>query len=287
MLLPGQSVEELARNPIVNMEVVSPSYFRVLGVPVLTGRAFNEGDRQGTTKVVVVSSATSRALWPGKDPIGERLGGKGEFTVVGVVPDTRYRDLVAARPSVYFPLAQPFFPMTPTTLVMRGDIAASQLRQAVAEVEGDVTVTSVATLGALLEGPRAQPRLNALVLGLFASAAIALAAIGVFSIMATMVRRRTREIGIRMALGATGGAVGRMVVFRGMLIATIGTVAGILAARAVSGMLSGLLFEIAATDVRTSIFVVTGVMTVTILACLVPARASAGVDPVKALRVEG
>ena len=290
MAVPGQSAEERARNPIVNMEVVSPSYFSVLGVPVLQGRTFNEGDREGATAVVVVSSATARALLPGRDPIGQRLGGGGEFTVIGVVPDTRYRDLVAARPSVYFPLAQPRFPMTPTTIVMRANlvnIGARELRQVVADVERDVTVTSVATLGSLLEGPRAQPRLNALVLGLFASAALVLAAIGLFSVMATMVRRRTREIGIRLALGATGGDVGRMVVLRGLVIATCGTVAGVLGARAVSGLVSGLLFEIAATDVRTSILVITGVLTVAILACLIPARASAVVDPVKALRVEG
>ncbi len=287
---PGQSAEEQARNPVVNMEVASPGYFSVLGVPVLQGRAFKEGDRDGSTRVVIVSSAAARAFWPGRDPIGQRLGRQGEFTVVGVVPDTRYRDLVSARPSVYFPLLQPYFPMTPTTLVMRAaaGMGASQLfLQATGETDGGVTVTHVATLEELLEGPRAQPRLNAVVLSLFATAALLLAAIGLFSVMATMVRRRTREIGIRMALGATGGDVRRMVVFRGMVIAIAGVAAGVFVARAVSGLVAGLLFEVAVTDVATPIIVVATVLVVAALASFIPARGGARIDPVKALRVEG
>jgi putative ABC transport system permease protein len=166
-------------------------------------------------------------------------------------------------------------------------MGARQLHQAVAEVDDGVTVTGVATLAELLEGPRAQPRLNAVVLTLFATAALALAAIGLFSVMATMVRRRTREIGIRMALGATGGDVRRMVVFRGMVIAMAGAVTGVLVARAVSGLVAGLLFEVAATDEVTSIIVVATVLAVAALASLIPARGGARIDPVRALRVEG
>jgi putative ABC transport system permease protein len=125
------------------------------------------------------------------------------------------------------------------------------------------------------------------VLSLFAMAALALAAIGLFSVMATMVRRRTREIGIRMALGATAGDVRRMVVNRGMVISVAGAAAGVFVARAVSGLVSGLLFEVSATDVTTSIAVVAAVLAVAALASFIPARGGARVDPVKALRVEG
>ncbi len=288
--VPGQSAEERARNPIVNMEVISPSYFDVLDVPVLQGRAFTEEDREGAAHAVIVSSSTAQAFWPGRDAIGQRLAMGGEFTVVGVVPDTRYRDLKTARPSVYFPLAQPRFPMTPTTIVVRSDlgtrVSAGQLRQAVAEVEPDVVVSSVATLEELLDGPRAQPRLNAMTLSLFAAAALTLAAIGLFSVMSTMVRRRTRELGIRMALGATSGEVGRMVVWRGLAIAAGGVAVGVVGARKTSTMLSGLLFEVSATDGTTMVGIIALVLVVAILASLIPARVGAGVDPVKALRVD-
>lgn len=287
--VPGQSVEERAKNPVVNMEVVSPSYFAVLRVPVLQGRPFTDDDRAGSTPVAVVSVSMAQALWPGRDAVGQQLGSKGEFTVVGVIPDLRYRELEDARPSVYFPLAQPRFPMTPTTLVIRGDnaaLGAAQLRAAVAEVDAGVTVASVATMENLLEGPRAQPRLNAMVLGLFAAGAVLLAAIGMFSVMATMVRRRTRELGIRMALGATRANVGGMVLRRGLVIAAFGTIAGLLGARTVGTLLSGLLFEVTPTDSVTFLGVTVAVISVAALASYFPARAGASVDPVKSLRAD-
>jgi putative ABC transport system permease protein len=290
MATPAQTPEERARNPVVNMEIIAPGYFRTLGAPILQGRAFSESDRDGAPAVVIVSSTTARAFWPDADPVGQRIGTSGEFTVVGVVPDTRYRDLMAARPSVYFPLAQSFFPVTPTSLLIRTRDAsrttAAALRQAVSEVDADVTVSSVATLQDLLEGPRAQPRLNAMVLVLFAVAALSLSAIGLFSVMATMVKRRTRELGIRMALGATGGDVGRMVVRRALVIALFGTVAGIAGARATGSLLSGLLFEVNATDVPTLLGVVALVLAVAILASLIPARVGARLEPISALRVD-
>ena len=287
--IPGQSAEERARNPVVNMEVVSPSYFTVLGVPVLRGRPFTDDDRAGSTPVAVVSLSTARSLWPGRDAVGQRLGTEGEFTVVGVIPDLRYRELEEARPSVYFPLAQPRFPMTPTTLVMRGEnltLNAAQIRAAVAEVDAGVTVASVATMETLLESPRAQPRLNAMVLGLFAAGALTLAAIGMFSVMATMVRRRTRELGIRMALGASRANVGGMVLRRGLAIAAVGTIAGLLGARTVGTLLSGLLFEVTPTDSMTFLGVAVAVIAVAALASFFPARAGASVDPVKSLRAD-
>lgn len=290
MATPVQTPEERARNPVVNMEIIAPGYFRTLGTPILQGRAFSERDREGAPPVVIVSSATARAFWPNADPVGQRLGTRGEFTVVGVVPDTRYRDLMTARPSVYFPLAQSFFPVIPTTILIRARdaarIAGAVLRQAVSEVDPEVVVSSVATLQDLLEGPRAQPRLNAMVLVLFAVAALSLAAIGLFSVMATMVRRRTHELGIRMALGATGGDVGRMVVMRGLAIALFGSLAGIAGARATGGLLSGLLFEVSATDAPTLLGVVVLVLAVAILASLIPARIGARLEPISALRVE-
>jgi putative ABC transport system permease protein len=291
LTLPGQGAEEQKRNPVVNMEIVTPNYFATIATPVLQGRAFTDADRDGAPPVVIVSTSTARALWPGQDPIGKhvQLGGERELAVVGVVPDTRYRDLKVDRPSVYFPLAQSFFPVAPTKLLVRTESAvsaASLIRQAVSEIDPGITVANVATLQQQLEGPRAQPRLNSLILGAFAVAALTLAAIGLFSVMSTMVRRRTREIGIRMALGATSGEVGTMVVMRGLVITLVGTVAGIVAARAAGALMSGLLYEIEASDLMTTAGVAIAVMLVAVVACVMPARFGSRVEPGIALRSE-
>jgi putative ABC transport system permease protein len=289
--LPGQGPEDRQQNPIVNMEIVTPNYFTTIGTPVLQGRAFTGADREGAPGVVIVSASTARALWPGQDPLGRRveMGRNRELTVVGVVPDTRYRDLRSARPSVYFPLAQSFFPVAPAKLLVRTEgvvSAAALIRQAVTEVDPGVTVASVATLEQHLEGPRAQPRLNSLILGAFAVAALALAAVGLFSVMSTMVRRRTREIGIRMALGATSQGVRTMVVLRSVLIAACGTAAGLVAARATGALLSGLLYGIESSDILTTAAVAFVVLSVAIIASVLPARRGSRVDPVVALRTD-
>jgi len=291
LVLPGQGDEEQKRNPIVNMEIVTPSYFATISTPVVQGRAFTDADREGAPPVLIVSASTARALWPNQDPIGKRvqLGKERELTVVGVVPDTRYRDLRTGRPSVYFPLAQSFFPVVPTKLLVRTEGTvnpASLIRQAVAEIDPGVTVANVATLEQHLEGPRAQPRLNSMVLVAFAVAALTLAAIGLFSVMSTMVRRRTREIGIRMALGATSAEVGTMVVMRGLVVTLLGTGAGIVAARATGALMTGLLYEIEPSDVLTTAGVAIAVMMVAVLASILPARLGSRVEPVIALRAE-
>jgi putative ABC transport system permease protein len=289
--LPGQGTEERQRNPIVNMEIIAPSYLATIGTPVLQGRAFADTDRDGAPGVVIVSASTARALWPGQDPVGKRveMGRNRQPTVVGVVPDTRYRDLRSARPSVYFPLAQSFFPVAPTKLLVRLEVtvsAASLIRQAVSDVDPGVTVASVATLEEHLEGPRAQPRLNSLILGAFAAAALTLAAIGLFSVMSTMVRRRSREIGIRMALGATSREVGTMVVVRGLLITVTGTLVGIVVARATGTLMSGLLYEIEASDILTTAAVALVVLIVAVVASVLPAKAGSRVEPLTALRAD-
>lgn len=287
---PGQVADERLRNPIVNMDIVAPGYFSTIGTPMIQGRQFTDADREGGIGVVIVSASTASALWPGQNPLGQQveMGRDRLFTVVGVVPDTRYRDLKTDRPSVYFPLAQSFFPVAPSKLLVRteGAVSASLIRQAVAEIDPDVTVAGVAALAEHLEGPSAQPRLNSMILGAFAVTALMLAAIGLFSVMSTMVRRRRHEIGIRMALGATSREVGGMLVARGVVIATIGMFTGIAAARATSTLMSGLLYEIEASDILTTAGVALIVLMVAIIASIVPARIGSRVDPVVALRAE-
>jgi putative ABC transport system permease protein len=276
---------------MVNMEVAAPNYFAMLGTPVLRGRSFNDEDREGATPVIMVSSSVARHFWPNSDPIGKRLAGAGrELIVIGVVPDTRYRELQTPRPTVYFPLRQSPFPIVPTTLLIRtraspAEIVAALRARVVAQP--GVELVGAHSLETLLDVPRAQPRLNAVVLGLFAAAAVSLAAIGLFAVIATMVRQRTRELGIRMALGATAGGVRRMVMMRGLTLGVAGAAVGIIGAVAMSRMLSALLFEISPTDTATLMSVAGVILIVAAIASFVPARFARRIDPIIALRSEG
>ena len=258
--------------------------------------------------MIVVSSSVARHFWPSSDPLGKRLtDGQRELTVVGVVPDLRYRELQTPRPTVYFPLRQSPFPVAPSTLLIRtatpssggrnshpvrseGSAVAAivaDLRATIARAEPGVVLVSAHSVETLLDAPRAQPRLNAVVLGLFAGAALLLAAVGLFAVIATMVRQRTREMGIRMALGATAGDVRRMVMMRGLTLGVIGATIGIAGALATSRMLSALLFEISATDAPTLASVSVAILIVAAIASFVPARLTRRIDPIIALRNEG
>jgi putative ABC transport system permease protein len=289
---PGQSREERSRNPMLNLEIAAPNYFSTLGIPILRGRAFTDADREGSSPVVIVSSSVARHFWPHEDPIGKRLvSGNGQVSVVGIVPDARYRDLFNARSSAYFPLRQsPFGGMLPTTLVIRAGEATpalvSQLRRVVKETSPGLEVVSATSVESLLEDPRASARLNAIVLTFFAMAALSLAALGLFAIIVTMVRQRTHELGIRMALGASAGDVRALVMRRGASLALIGGVVGIATALATSRLLSALLFDTQPTDVVTLVGVATTMLVVALLASLLPARSSTRIDPVIALRSE-
>src|SRR2546425_1143490 len=290
----GQSAEQAAANPMLNMEIVTPDYFATLGIAVRRGRVFTDADREGAPPVVVISESAARLFWGTDDPIGKRLR-MGEnleraLSVVGVIPDTRYRDLRDARASIYFPLRQSFFPYMPMKLAVRTSgpptEAVPAIRRAISESEPGVALASAAPFGAFLEGPLAQPRLNALLLAVFASAAVALAAVGLFGAMATMVRQRTREIGVRMALGATARDLRRMVMGRGLAVASTGSVLGLLGALLANRLLAAMLYEVTPTDPAT-LTVVTGFLIgIAALASFVPAQSSTRIDAVVALRCE-
>ena len=290
----GQSPEQAGTNPMVNMEVATPDYFRTLGVPIIRGRGFTDADREGVPGAVIVSQSTARLYWPAADPIGKRLrmGEKLEqvFTVVGVVPDTRYRDLRDARPSIYFPLRQSFFPFAPWTLAIRTTgspaDAVPAIRRVISETAPGVALASAAPFETFLEGPLAQPRMNALLLAVFAGAAVVLAAVGLFGAMATMVRQRTRELGVRMALGATGRDLWRMIMRRGLMIAGGGAALGLLGALLANRLLAAMLYNVTPTDPATLTTVAVLLLATGLVACYMPARQAMRVDPVVALRTE-
>jgi predicted permease len=286
----GQSSEDAAHNPMVDLEVVGPEFFSTLGLPVTRGRAFTPRDVSGAPAVVVISESAARHYWPGENPIGRRMdGGSGSLvTVIGVVPDTRYRDLRDPHSTMYFPLAQSPFPFPPTTLLIRTTRApadaAAAVRSAIAEVAPDVSVGRAISFGQLLAGPLAEPRMNALLLILFGLSAIALASVGLFGVLATTVRQRRRELGIRMTLGASPGEVARMIVRRGLVLATLGTASGLLIALGANRLLASLLFEISPTDAVTLGAVAATVAIVAVVASAIPARTSSRIDPAIALR---
>jgi predicted permease len=288
----GQTAEEAARNPSLMFEVVTPKYFTTFGIPVLRGRPFTDQDRADSPPVAIISASVARHYWAGADPVGKRLLGPEDsaLTIVGVVPETRYRDLRDARPSIYFPLSQSSFPVAPMTLAIRSEGRPADLiptiRRAIGELEPGVALASAAPFEALLQEPLAQHRLNALLLAVFAGAAVTLAAVGLFGVMATMVRQRTRELGIRMALGASAADVGRLVLRRGMALATVGTSVGLLGALAGNRLLSSMLFEVSPTDPPTLAVVALILLCVAAVASLIPTRSSTRIEPAVALQAE-
>jgi putative ABC transport system permease protein len=288
-----QTPEEAKNNPTLNIELVAPSYFETFGIPILQGRAFATEDRRGTTRVIVLSESAARAFWPGQNPLGRRMGNADTSlmgTVVGVVPDTRYRDLRVARPTIYFALAQSTFPFAPSQLAIRtaSDPASvvPALRRVLSETSPGVSLVRAAPFDSYLAGPLAQPRLDATLLSVFAVAAMLLSAVGLFGVLATSVRQRTREIGVRLALGASPGGVAALVVRRALVIGGIGIAAGLAVVLPTSRLLDSLLFGVRANDVQTLMLVAGFVLAVAALAAIVPARFSARVDPVEALRAE-
>jgi putative ABC transport system permease protein len=290
----GQTAPQAKNNPVLNMELVAPSYFATFGLPVLQGRAFSADDRRGSTQVVMLSESAARSYWPGQNPIGRRLamGSKADSmsTVVGVVPDTRYRDLRVARPTIYFPLAQSAFPFAPTSLAISttGDPASivPSLRRVLAETAPGMSLVRAAPFDAYLSGPLAQPRLDATLLFVFAAAAVLLSAIGLFGVLATSVRQRTREIGVRLALGASPAAVAALVLRRALVIGSVGVTSGLAIVVLTNHWVASLLFGVSSTDTATLAVVAVFVLGVAGLASLLPARLSASVDPVVALRAE-
>jgi predicted lysophospholipase L1 biosynthesis ABC-type transport system permease subunit len=246
--------------------------------------------------VVVLSEGAARFYWPNENPIGKRLvngpvAAPSSFTtVVGVVPDTRFRNLKDAHSTIYYPLRQSEFPFAPTTLIIRttrtpADLATS-VRAVLAQAAPEMALADARSFEGLLEGPLAQPRMNALLLMLFGASAVVLAGVGLFGVLATMVRQRRRELGIRMALGAAPEEVARLVIRRGLVLATLGTGVGLVGALAGNRLLAALLFQVTPTDALTLSVVAAVLVVVAAVASAIPARSSSRIEPAIALRAE-
>jgi predicted permease len=286
---PGEA-QSLAK-PSTNVRFVSGSYFETMGIPILAGRSFEDANHQ-RGDLALISSRVAREFWPRENPIGQKLAvGDTTVQVVGIAGDA-LTDINKSAPSmVYLPYwSTKGINQTDITVVLRSQMPVSDavrvLRRTVASINRGVPVSQVRTFGQLVSGAVAQQQFQMILIGIFALAALAVAALGIFGVVAGVVAARRSEIGIRMALGATRAGVLRTIVRQGMVPVCAGLLAGLLGALAAGPILRSFLYEVSPSDPSTLSAVVVLLAAVAALACWIPARRAARIDPIEALRYQ-
>jgi predicted permease len=289
--LMGGTVTPAAARSEVILRAVSPSYLRALGIRLQAGRGFTEADGPDAPAVALVNAAFVRRHLPGQDPIGRDVRVDTVVrTIVGVTGDVRQDGpRRPAREEILVPLAQRAG--LGMTLLIRtayddpGALAGA-VGAAVASVNGQVAIARIGGLDAWMDEALAQTRARTYLLGAFALVAFLLAALGVYGVVAYAVDRRTREVGVRLALGATGWQVQGVIVRGTLKLAAVGVAAGLAGALLLTGALDGLLFEVRETDPLSFVAAAVGLLAAAVVAGYLPARRAARVDPVVALRAE-
>jgi putative ABC transport system permease protein len=296
--LPGETPTNQNEIPLINVRAVSADTFRVLGIPLRAGRAPLPTDDAASVKVVVINQALAERLWPGASAVGRQMiyetgpSGQIEATVVGVVGNVRNNSLDAEGDlEVYPPYAQAPVPeiiLSECTLALRttGDplTLAAPLRGAVSSYDRDLPVSDVQTLQAIVDQALSPARFGMTLIALFAGLALVLASVGVYGVISYSVAQRTREIGIRMAIGADRGDVLRMVLRQSLALALAGVAVGLACAAGVTRFLAGQLFGVSATDPLVFAAVACLLALVALVASWVPARRATGVDPLATIR---
>ncbi len=286
------SVDELS----TDYRVISPGYFRAVGASLLTGRELTERDNDQAPGAVVINETMANRFWPRENPLGKRLtvemGQPVSCEVAGVIRDIKEFGLASpSLPVIYGShLQHPWSDVETRELVVRTSTDPLKLVAAVrAEVwalDNDVPVYNISTMGEIFAGAKAQPRFSLILLGLFATVALILAVFGLYAVMAYSVSQRTREIGIRLALGAEAGDVLKLIVRQGLVVLLIGIVIGIAGALALTRLMRTLLFEVSVIDPLTFASIPLILAVVALFACWIPARRATKVDPLIALRHE-
>jgi putative ABC transport system permease protein len=284
----------------VGFRMVSSDYFRAMGVPLRAGRLIEDRDRENAPRVAVVNETFASVFLANENPLSKRIklgGARSPFswlTIVGVVGDVKHGGLDReTRPEMYVPYLQPLLPgwgPPPMFLVVRSESEPGSLtaavRGVVKELDRDQPVYSVATMEQLLSRSTLQRRFNMTLLAVFAALALILAGVGIYGVMAYAVTERTREIGIRMALGAQTSDALRLVIRRGMRLTLLGVTLGLMGAFALTRLMEKLLFNVKATDRLTFIVIALLLTVVALLACYLPARRATKVDPMVVFRTE-
>ena len=288
----GDATTDAQTAPRAYIHRVSADFFETLRLPLIRGRAFVDADSKPDSPAVIVSQNVVKRFWPGEDGIGKRikLGGPSSqnpwLTIVGVVAESKYRNLPANStndPDLFFPA----LPRSPQSILIRASVdpAAIQpdVRAALRRGQPNLAVFGETTMAEQVAAQTAVSRFTTWILGLFASAALVLSAIGIYGVMSYLVAQRTREFGIRVALGASRGDVVRTVLGRGMILIGAGVLIGVAATAGLYQLFSSLLYEVTALDAASGLAIV-ALAGVAILACVIPAMRATRVDPVIALR---
>jgi predicted permease len=294
---PGQSTEQAASNATTSGDVIGPGYFRTFGIPIVRGRGFSDADDSSAPLVMIVNESFARAYWPGEDALGKQLrmpgaagtvvGGNGWRTVVGVAKDAHIRALRESTPMAYVPIGQGFWQGYFAIRTMSSPTAlAAALRAALKEVTPTTQLYDVRSMDEVLAPSLAEPRLGTMLMTSFGGVALLLAAIGLYGVLSSLVRDQTREIGIRIALGASVGRVRSDVLGRAAIVVGVGAIVGIAAALGASRVLSALLFQVSPADPVSLGGASLVLLLVAGLAAYVPARRATRIDPVQALRAE-
>ena len=305
LLLVGRPAVNRGDNVVpVDWQVATSGYFRAMGIALRSGRYLEETDGTSSMPVLVISEKTAKTYWPNENPVGRqvRLGGGGPGpdtllrTIVGVVADVKHKGLDAETktqmylPHAQFPSTDSTFPINRMSLVVKATgnpmALAPAVRGQIRELDPNVPVSRVRSMEQVLGASASVRQLNVMLLTVFALVALTLAAVGIYGVMAYTVSQRTKEIGVRMALGATAGEVRGLVLRQGLVLVAIGVVLGGFGARAVGGLLRSLLFGVTATDPLTFVAVIVVLSAVALLATYIPARRATRVDPMVALRYE-
>jgi putative ABC transport system permease protein len=286
---PGSKKEDRA-----DIRIATPGYFQTMGIPLLRGRNFNEHDTKGSALVAIINEETAKEVFPGEDPIGqfiENYGPKNEkLQVAGVVGNIRHLALeTAPRSEIYQPLGQGIWPSVFVAVRTAPENSLTLLpavQEAVWSVNKSVPLGNPRTMNDIIARTLLQKKFTMLLLSIFAGAALLLAAVGLYGVISYSVAQRTRELGIRIALGAQRSDVLRLILRQGMALVTVGVIFGIAASLGLTRLIASLLYGISASDPLTFFLLSTAVVLVAFVACWLPARRATLVDPIQALRTE-
>jgi putative ABC transport system permease protein len=277
-----------------NYTIASPGFFATVGAPILRGREFTESDTAASMPVTVINDAMAKKFWPGKDPIGKQIGPGSPLyplaTIVGIVADVKHLSLrEEPGPEMYVPYTQKVWPSLLTMEVVlrtRLDVApaVTSARNAIRAVDAELPIANTRPLASLVDDSVAQPKFAMLLLTAFGAFALILACVGIYGVISYSVAQRTREIGVRVALGATRINIFGMILGQGARLAGLGIAIGIAAALGVTRMMSSFLYEVRPADPATFAAVCVILLSVAALACYLPARRATRVDPLIALR---